>query len=113
MTDKGWIEVQAQLQAYLELALVILWEEICSRKFLISAKETRLQSNTTGNVNYLSNIVCKRVGSLVWVGEKFWRPRRHFSSRRGGSAAKIFPELAQVSLLAGYLPQDEIHVCTM
>ena len=45
------------------------------------------------------------------VRGKLWRRRRHHSLGAGRSAAKIFPELAQVSLLAGYPPQDEIHVC--
>ena len=64
--------------------------------------------------------VSLRGGSLVRVWEKFfWRRSPHSARRMGcgmrdaGSAAKnIFPELAQVSLLAGYkhregLGQDE------
>lgn len=70
MGDKGWFEVQAELPAYLELALVILWEDICSRKFLISAKDTHLQSNTIGNVSYLSNIVCSPSSGKILAADQ-------------------------------------------
>ena len=75
MGDKGWIEVQAELQAYLALALVILWEDICSRKFLISAKETNLQSNTTGNVTGRTGIARSRVQIplMSWIFSGFLR----------------------------------------
>ena len=120
MGDKGWIEVQAELQAYLDLALVVLWEEICSRKFLISAKETHLQSNNTGNVNYLS-LVFKRAGSLVRVREKIlaadpppredkWRlDRQNFSRTRTSEPAPRLPSTRWDTSMynLGYLPLEQ------
>ena len=85
MGDKGWIEVHTELQAYLELVLVILWEDICSCKFLISAKETHLQSNTTGNVTGRTGI--EVTGSVPIDVLNFFRllTQLHKLSSQGGS----------------------------
>ena len=46
-------------------------------------------------------LACEQAPMCEFRG-KIILPAELFSSRDGGSAAKIFPELAQVSLLAGY-----------